>query len=178
MATGAGFTEAKSGVDRFPVGNRLVIPRNWRPFIDSLPLKLRLNGALKQDAMGGDMLLKLDEIVEQALSESSEERWRFEGEPVSLVEDGRIRAGQVVLTGTPGGVLMQLPTVGHLLKECLVWLFTAAWLDQSLQSWLVDRFVADSEAADFFLQQGDEIEMSAGPLGEIRIKITVDDQLD
>jgi 2-keto-4-pentenoate hydratase/2-oxohepta-3-ene-1,7-dioic acid hydratase in catechol pathway len=172
LASGVGFTDAKSGDDRFAVADRLVVPRDWARFLAGLPLTLTLNGDVRQQASGGDMLLKLDEIVAMALAEGESDRWRYGGEPVTLLEDGEIAAGQTVLTGTPGGVLMQIPPAGYLAGKWFKWLFTLAWVDADLQDFLVDEFVADSEADRTFLQPGDVVEMEAGVLGSVSVTVT------
>jgi 2-keto-4-pentenoate hydratase/2-oxohepta-3-ene-1,7-dioic acid hydratase in catechol pathway len=172
MGSGVGFTDAKSGAGRFAVADRLVVPRDWRAFLDGVPLRLTLNGELRQQATGADMLLKLDEIVALALSAGDSDQWRYRGEPVRLLEGGEIAAGQTVLTGTPGGVLMQIPSAGFLLGNGLKWLFTLAWLDESLQDFLVDAFVEDAEEEGTFLKPGDVVDMDAGVLGAVSVTVS------
>jgi 2-keto-4-pentenoate hydratase/2-oxohepta-3-ene-1,7-dioic acid hydratase in catechol pathway len=172
MGSGVGFTDAKSGDDRFAVADRLVVARDWRQFVDALPLRLSLNGTVRQEALGGDMILKLDDIVERALAEGHDNRWRYRGEPVTLLEDDLIPAGQSVLTGTPGGVLMQIPSAGYLILKFFKWLFTLAWLDVSLYQFIVNEFVADAENEGSFLQAGDQVHMEAGVLGELTVTVT------
>ena len=174
LASGAGFTDAKSGEGRFAVADRLVVPRDWRSFLDRVPLQLTLNGEVRQQARGADMILKLDQIVELALAAGESDRWRYRGEPVTLLDNGEIAAGQTVLTGTPGGVLMQIPSAGYLLLKFLKWLFTLAWLDLSLQEYLVDEFVADSEAEGVFLRPGDVVDMEAGELGSLSVTVSAE----
>jgi 2-keto-4-pentenoate hydratase/2-oxohepta-3-ene-1,7-dioic acid hydratase in catechol pathway len=174
MANGAGFTEGKSGAGRFAVGDRLVIPRDWRSFIDHVPLRLSVDGELKQRALGADMLLKLDEIVAMALQEGEADRWRYEGSPVPLLDAGVIARGQAILTGTPGGVAMQIPSPGWLILKFLKWLFTLAWLDTSLRDFMVDEFVVSSAEQGTFLQPGQSVEMSAGPLGSLTVAVFAD----
>jgi 2-keto-4-pentenoate hydratase/2-oxohepta-3-ene-1,7-dioic acid hydratase in catechol pathway len=172
LGSGVGFSDAKSGEGRFAVADRLVVPRDWRSFLDGLPLRLSVNGETRQQATGADMILKLDEIVELALAEGGSDHWRYRGEPVTLLDNHEIAAGQSILTGTPGGVLMQIPSTGYLILKFLKWLFTLAWLEVSLQEFLVDEFVADSEADGTFLQPLDVVEMDAGVLGSVAVTVT------
>ncbi len=172
MASGVGFSDAKSGTGRFAVADRLAVPRDWRSFLKGVPLRLSVNGEPRQQATGTDMILKLDQIVSLALANGESDQWRYQGEPVTLLDNGEITAGQSVLTGTPGGVLMQIPSAGYLLLKSLKWLFTLAWLDAGLQEFLVDEFVADSEEEGVFLQPGDIVDMEAGVLGSVSVTVT------
>jgi len=172
MGNGMGFTDGKSGPGRFAVADRLLVPRDWRSFVDAVPLRLTVNGETRQQALGADMILKLDDIVSLALAEGTDDRWRYGGEPVVLLKDGVIEPRQSILTGTPGGVAMQIPAAGWIVLRFFKWLFTLAWLDSSLQAYLVDEFVLDARASKQFLQPGDRVHMDAGPLGSVTVLVT------
>jgi 2-keto-4-pentenoate hydratase/2-oxohepta-3-ene-1,7-dioic acid hydratase in catechol pathway len=104
------FFEAKSYPTFTPTGPRLVVlePGDWERF-DQLRLKLWVNGELRQDAVvGEDMLHKPLEAL-QGLA-------RFQP----------LAAGDMVLTGTPGGTALKAPPkpveiIGALLPPAARW---------------------------------------------------------
>ncbi|MFI7587351.1 fumarylacetoacetate hydrolase family protein [Spongisporangium articulatum] len=104
------FYEAKSYPTFTPAGPRLVVlePGDWKRF-EQLRLTLRVNGEVRQDALvGDDMLYKPLE----ALNELA----RFQP----------LAAGDLVLTGTPGGTALKAPAkpielIGALLPPATKW---------------------------------------------------------
>ena len=104
------FFEAKSYPTFTPTGPRLVVlePGDWERFED-LRLELRVNGQIRQDALvGDDMLFKPLQAL-QGLA-------RFQP----------LGAGDLVLTGTPGGTALKAPPkpvelIGALLPPATKW---------------------------------------------------------
>jgi 2-keto-4-pentenoate hydratase/2-oxohepta-3-ene-1,7-dioic acid hydratase in catechol pathway len=104
------FFEAKSYPTFTPTGPRLVVlePGDWERFED-LRLELRVNGEIRQDALvGDDMLFKPLQAL-QGLA-------RFQP----------LGAGDLVLTGTPGGTALKAPPkpvelIGALLPPATKW---------------------------------------------------------
>jgi 2-keto-4-pentenoate hydratase/2-oxohepta-3-ene-1,7-dioic acid hydratase in catechol pathway len=104
------FFEAKSYPTFTPTGPRLVVlePGDWERF-DELRLALWVNGQVRQDAMvGEDMLYK----PVQALH--------------GLAQFQPLAAGDLVLTGTPGGTALKAPPkpveiLGALLPPATKW---------------------------------------------------------
>ncbi|HWJ81190.1 MAG TPA: fumarylacetoacetate hydrolase family protein [Nocardioides sp.] len=104
------FFEAKSYPTFTPTGPRLVVlePGDWERF-EELRLELRVNGEVRQDAeVGDDMLYK----PAQALH--------------GLVQFQPLAAGDLVLTGTPGGTALKAPPkpveiIGALLPPAARW---------------------------------------------------------
>lgn len=87
------FFEAKSYPTFTPTGPRLVVlePGDWERF-EELRLELRVNGEIRQDAVvGADMLYR----PAQALQ--------------GLAQFQPLAAGDLVLTGTPGGTALKAP---------------------------------------------------------------------
>lgn len=172
VTSGKGFTDAKSGSGRFPVGNRVVIPKNWQAFIDAVPLQLSVNGDIRQEAKGEQMIMKLDKLVSKILAEGNDtSRWQYRDKPVSMLNKNYIEHGQAILTGTPSGVIFQFPGFIFQLKCLLRWLFSFAWLDVSLVNYIIEQYIADAKAKQIYLQSGDQIDMEAGALGVLSIGI-------
>ncbi len=172
VASGRGFTDAKSGNDRFPVGPFTVVPDDWEEFLNGIRMTLSVNGEIRQQASGADMIMKLDEIVLGSLKQGGELRWTRGGERIRLIEDGRIRAGQVVLTGTPEGVVFRQPTRGFIFWNGIRWLFTFGFLGGNPLDYVIERFIEAARDEGKFLQPGDAVVMQASYLGEIKLTVT------
>jgi 2,4-diketo-3-deoxy-L-fuconate hydrolase len=106
----SGFPDAKGGDGMLPIGPFLVIPRDADTFYRDLSLELYVDGALRQRALGGQMIWSPLEIVARALSDCDVAYQRRTGE-VGLTECAGIPPRTLVLTGTPGGVMFQLVTL-------------------------------------------------------------------
>lgn len=104
------FFEAKSYPTFTPTGPRLVVlePGDWERF-EELRLRLWVNGALRQDAVvGEDMLYRPLEALR------------------GLAAFQPLAAGDLVLTGTPGGTALKAPPkpveiIGALLPPATKW---------------------------------------------------------
>jgi len=104
------FFEAKSYPTFTPTGPRLVVlePGDWERF-EELRLTLWVNGELRQDALvGEDMLYRPVEALR------------------GLAQFQPLAAGDLVLTGTPGGTALKAPPkpveiIGALLPPAMKW---------------------------------------------------------
>lgn len=103
------FYEAKSYPTFTPVGPRLVLLDDTElRRLRELRLRLRVNGQVRQDSTGGDMIYGPDQAL-RALA-------RFQ----------RLDPGDLVLTGTPGGTALKAPPrpveiIGALLPPAMKW---------------------------------------------------------
>lgn len=172
VASGRGFTDAKSGDDRFPVGPFIVVPDDWEQFLNNIQMTLSVNGEIRQDAKGADMIMKLDDIVLASLEQGDELRWTLKGERIRLIEQDSIRAGQVVLTGTPEGVVFRQPSSSFIFWNGARWLFTFGFLGGNPLDYVIERFIEDARDEAKYLQPGDNVVMRASYLGEIRLRIS------
>jgi len=171
VESGVGFTDAKSGATRFPVGPYLVVPQQWREFVGKIEIDLQLNGEQRQHAMGESMILKLDELVAFSLRDSQTERWVYEGKPVPLVEGHVIRQGQSILTGTPGGVIFQAPATSFMLSKIASWLITFKFIKTDMMDYLVEEYVAKHLKEKTHLHPGDIVDLRGRYLGDIRVAV-------
>lgn len=171
VASGRGFTDAKSGNDRFPVGPFTVVPDDWQAFLSGIRMTLSVNGEIRQDARGADMILRLDDIVSETLKQGGALRWTRQGERIRLIEESKIRAGQAVLTGTPEGVVFRRPTGSFIFWNSARWLFTLGFLGGSPLNYVIERFIEAARNEGNYLQPGDSVVMQASYLGRIELTI-------
>jgi len=164
ISSGDGFTQGKSAPGFMSVGNLLVIPKNFRSFYRTLKLYLWYNGELRQDAHPVEMSWDFGRIVEEAFTRQ-DRRWRWNGESVTLpVEDGRIPARTVILSGTPDGVIYRAPSLRQLFVGVSEMVFTLQW--NNLQS-VIEPFVREEYRSGRYLKAGDVVQMKADRLGTI-----------
>lgn len=125
------FYEAKSYPTFTPTGPRLVVlePGDWGRF-EELRLRLWVNGELRQDALvGEDMLYRPLEALQ------------------ALTQFQPLAAGDLVLTGTPGGTALKAPpkpieVIGALLPPATRWkIFFKAQAKN-------DRYLADGDLVE------------------------------
>ena len=184
VESGLGFTDAKSGPGRFPVGPYTVVPRNWSAFLESIEMTLTVNEEVRQHASGSGMIMKLDHIVEAILLESVAENeqknkhsnshynWQYKGNPITLVSNGVIRKGTAILTGTPEGVVFKPPSAIFVMKHIAKWLFTLRFRDESLKDYVINSYVEENNVAKNHLQPGDSVMLTATSLGKVNLTIT------
>lgn len=132
------FFEAKSYPTFTPTGPRLVVlePGDWERF-EELRLELRVNGEIRQDALvGEDMLYKPLEALQ------------------SLAKFQPLAAGDLVLTGTPGGTALKAPPkpveiIGALLPPATRW--KAFFRAQAKNA----RYLADGDVVEASIRTAD-----------------------
>src|SRR5690606_5250566 len=84
VASGIGFSDAKSGPDFFPTGPVLVIPHDWAGFVDAERMITQVNGQMRQDARGHEMILDFRELTAKALNDRMIPRYVHQGRNVTL----------------------------------------------------------------------------------------------
>lgn len=102
-----GYPEAKNKNNACPTGNLFVIPRDYKEFINTIELKLYLNGDLRQNAKPVDLIWGPEKIIEEVFIRSN---WKFQKgtEDWFLLEyKDFIPSGTIFLTGTSEGVIFK-----------------------------------------------------------------------
>lgn len=102
-----GFAEGKSREGFAPIGSLLVIPRELDAFYRQLELRLYVNGRLRQKESAGNMVWGPSEILRQIFRRAD---WRFpyyEQTLNLLGPESKIRAGTIIFSGTPAGVIFK-----------------------------------------------------------------------
>lgn len=172
IESGIGFTDAKSIPGFFPTGPYLVIPRDWRTFLEKVRLRLTVNNQLRQNARAVDMIMPLDEIVATALNIGHEKKWRYAKKSLSLLPQGGLQKGAVVLTGTPAGVIFRPPGTGVILRSGLNYVFSGAFIETAAVDYVVEEHIDQQQRAGVYLEPGDTVALTGTFLGGITVKIT------
>lgn len=168
VSSGEGFTQGKSGDGLMPIGNLLVIPKDYDTFYRSLVLELWRNGEKRQHAEPARMSWDFRRIVAESFAREGR-RWRWNGAAVRLpIETGVIPARTIILSGTPDGVIYRQPTARQLFAGVSEMLFTLRWNPPNA---ILEPFLREAHRSGGYLEPGDEIVMRADRLGVIRNRV-------
>jgi 2-keto-4-pentenoate hydratase/2-oxohepta-3-ene-1,7-dioic acid hydratase in catechol pathway len=170
--TGIGFSDAKSGPRFFPTRPFLVIPTDWRAFVDAERIATRVGGERRQDAHGRDMVLDFRALVERALATGAAENWRYRGQPVPLIADGILPAGAALMSGTPAGVVFRPPDTREIACGAIVWVCLGGFLSTgSVREGVIARYTRRLLATDHYLAPGNRVHHASGRLGTIEVEV-------
>ncbi len=100
-----GFAAGKGCAGCMPTGYLVVIPRS-PDFYLSIELSLYVNDELRQRFGMKDVILPIEAVVAQAF-EKQGDAYDNEGTSVSLLPQGKIPRGTLILTGTAAGVIFK-----------------------------------------------------------------------
>lgn len=104
-----GFSLAKGGDSRLPIGPLLVIPRD-DDFYRELTISLYVNDVLRQKSGADKMIWPPRQILQKALADCRTP-YQFESQTVFIGDCESILPGTLLLTGTPAGVLFHPGTL-------------------------------------------------------------------
>lgn len=169
VASGKGFTTGKSFPGYMPIGNLLVIPRDFREFVPGVEMKLYVDGRLRQRERGRAMIWNSDELLRQTFSRASL-TWDHRGTQVSLLGGGdALREDALLLTGTPHGTAFAGISSLQKARGLVRW----AWegFAGPVTSGVVETYVDDARAAGAFLKPGNEVTIHVDRLGVIRNRV-------
>ena len=170
--SGSGFSDAKSGPDFFPTGPFLVIPNEWDSFVRAERITTHRGDALRQDARGGEMILNFRQLVEKALGDLESERFVFRGRNFRLLEDNRLARGQVLMSGTPEGVIFMPPSTLQIARGAFRYVLSGAFLTgQSGYDGVVEAFIQEELGTSRFLQPNEVVTYSSLSMGTISIAV-------
>lgn len=170
VASGDGFTTAKSFPGFLPVGNLFVIPRDRAAFEERVLLKLAVNGWLRQREHLSRRVWGFDEILDQSWARE-EQTWAHRGKNVSLFSksSNAIAARTLLMSGTPSGVVFNELNIEQ--KGSGFFDYVLGGWDESIPDHAVDNYIRDARAAGIYLHVGDEVTIHADHLGVIRNEI-------
>jgi 2-keto-4-pentenoate hydratase/2-oxohepta-3-ene-1,7-dioic acid hydratase in catechol pathway len=168
VTSGDGFPDAKSGGDRFPSGPFLVVPKDWKAFLDGVIIETRVNGQWRQRAHAGDMIKDLRTVVKETLDQATTRTWSYQGGRIPMVDRPAISTGSAVLTGTGEGVVFQEPG-----PEVIKQLMAAEDRDQQLQ--VIEKYLAEEVEKGLYLQPGNIVRYSSNYLGAIDTEVVATD---
>jgi 2-keto-4-pentenoate hydratase/2-oxohepta-3-ene-1,7-dioic acid hydratase in catechol pathway len=167
LASGAGFTNAKSQPGFFSTGDLFVVPADWQSYYKELELDLFVNGDLRQRAHPVDMVWDAPTVIEKSLA-IGDRTWDSDGEQIPLTpESGVISRGTVIQSGTPEGVVYRAPDTRQRFLGFMEWAGSLGTNAESVVASALDVYVRDAHEAGVYLRPGDEIVTRAEGLGQI-----------
>jgi len=170
---GRGFTDAKSYPGFFSTGPIVVIPNDWRAFVQEQPITTFVDGELMQYAYGEDMVFDFEKIASFALEQWDKAYWEVRDRRVKLLDKGVIKRGSALLSGTGEGVIFRPPTsISDLACGGAAYVCAGAFLQGlSGRDYVIERFIRANLNAKTFLQPGETVLHSSQHLGSIQIDI-------
>jgi len=166
VASGDGFATGKSFPGYLPVGNLLVIPRDYHRFVADLELRLYVNGRIRQQSPANAMVWDFDELLAQTWARQLT-TWEHRGARVALPgASGTIPERTLILAGTPHGTIFDGVTLGQKLAGLGDWLL-GGW-GQGIATHAIERYIADAREAGIYLRSGDRVVIHVERLGIIR----------
>lgn len=172
LPSGEGFTDAKSAADFFPTGPFLVVPVDWRAFVKTERIVTYVNGAIRQDARGGEMRLDFRMLVARALTTGDGGHYMYHGNRTRLLAGTAIPRGATVMSGTSEGVIFVPPRMSDYFKSGVRYVFTGPMLaGKSPYNTMVEGYVAKQRASGRYLRAGDVVTHDSSSLGDIKVRI-------
>ena len=164
ILSGDGFPDAKSGADRFPAGPFLVVPRDWKAFMNELVIETWVDGGRRQHVRAADMIKDLRAIVKETLDEAATRTWSYQGGRIPMVDRAAIGTDSAILSGTGDGVIFQQPG-----PDVIKPLMQAK--DRAQQLAVIDAYLAGEAAKRIYLQPGNKVDYTSNYLGAIHSKV-------
>jgi 2,4-diketo-3-deoxy-L-fuconate hydrolase len=172
-STAKGFTDGKSRAGFLPTGPYVVVPRDWKSFVAKIGLRLSLNGQQRQNDQAANMIWDIERQVKEALALGDDPRFTHDGKPVSLLPDRVIKKASILVSGTPGGVILRSPSQAFIAQTLAEYALHAEFIKTpDPQQYVKDRYVEDLRKNGHFLMPGDVIDCEADYLGAIRITVS------
>jgi 2-keto-4-pentenoate hydratase/2-oxohepta-3-ene-1,7-dioic acid hydratase in catechol pathway len=171
-SSGQGFSDAKSGTDFFPTGPFLIVPRNWRTFVRQERMITLVNGQVRQDVRGGEMILDFRAIVQKALTNGGGGSYTYRGLPVPLLAGGKIARGAAVMSGTSEGVIFMPPRVRDYAAGGMRYIFTGPMFQgDSARRVMIEGFIDKERRSGRYLKAGDIVLHSSSSMGDVTIRV-------
>jgi 2,4-diketo-3-deoxy-L-fuconate hydrolase len=168
---GKGFPDAKSKKGFLPTGPYMVIPRDWRIFVNELDLTLSVNGKVRQHGNAKEMVWNIDRIIGQSLSVKGEKKSFYQDKMVHLFEGNCIPANSIMITGTPSGVVFNAPTKGFIFGKVTKYIFTGGFFRTKMHPYILQQYLKKELKNPRYLKPGDHVESSIRFLGTIKTSI-------
>ena len=170
--SGTGFSDAKSGPERFPSGGLFVVPLDWESFVKNERLVTQINDETRQDARAGEMILSFRSLVEKALADTESTRFLYDDKQWPLVENGMIARDQVMMSGTAEGVIFMPPTIKQIVRGAMLYIVKGTFLTgQSPYGAVIESFLDEERASLRFLQPGHFVTHNSSNMGIISVVV-------
>jgi 2-keto-4-pentenoate hydratase/2-oxohepta-3-ene-1,7-dioic acid hydratase in catechol pathway len=172
MASGIGFSDAKSGPDFFPTGPVLVIPNDWAGFVRDERMITQVNGGMRQDARGGEMIRDFRVLTEYALKEKENARFVHEGKKVTLFPGSAIPRGAALMSGTSEGVIFMPPIPEDYAEGQKLFQASGAPMSEAgVTAAVIAVWVEREMKAKRYLQPGDKVEHASAHTGALQVTV-------
>jgi len=171
VQSGLGFSNAKSSEGFFPTGPYLVIGKDWQQLIADTNLSLTLNGEERQNDSGAQMLWKLPEALQKAVDHIKEQRGTDSTKVSSLLPKGGFTPQMSILTGTPEGIIYRPPSKTDKILYGTKYVITGSFFSTNAIDYVLEQYTNKLLEKKNFLQAGDQLQLKAKYLGDIKLKI-------
>ena len=170
--SGTGFSDAKSGPERFPSGGLFVVPLDWESFVKNERLVTQINDEMRQDARAGAMILSFRSLVEKALADTESTRFLYDDKRWRLVENGMIARDQVLMSGTAEGVIFMPPNMKQIVRGAMLYILKGTFLTgQAPYDAVLENFLDEERASLRFLQPGHLVTHNSSNMGTISVVV-------
>jgi 2,4-diketo-3-deoxy-L-fuconate hydrolase len=166
-----GFTDSKSHEGFFPVGSILVIPKDWKSYYKKLNIKLWRNTEVKQNDSIKNAFWDIKKITEESLKLGNKKVWTFKETPISLLPKNYIEKGTIVITGTPGGVILTAPTKGFIINRAIKYSLLFKFFKWKPEEYVKDQFVKKLQRKNKYLKPNEKVKAQISNLGYIQSQI-------
>ena len=170
--SGTGFSDAKSGPDRFPSGGLFVVPLDWESFVKNERLVTKINNEIRQDARAGEMILSFRALVEKALADIKSTRFLYDNKQWQLIENAMIARDQVLMSGTAEGVIFIPPNIKQIVRGAMLYIVQGTFLTgQSPYDAVIENFLDEERASLRFLQPEHRVTHHSSNMGIISVLV-------
>ena len=170
--SGTGFSDAKSGPNRFPSGGLFVIPFDWEGFVKNERLVTQINDEIRQDTRAGEMILSFRSLLEKALADTESTRFLYDDKQWHLIENGMFARDQVLMSGTAEGVIFMPPTAKQIVRGAMLYIVKGTFLTgQSPYDAVIKSFLDEERTSLRFLQPGHQVTHNSSNMGIISVLV-------
>lgn len=167
LASGSGFTNAKSQPGFLSTGDLFVIPADWQSYYQGLQLDLFVNGELRQRTDPSEMIWDGPALIQKTLA-VGDTTWDSDGEPTTLTANpGVISTGTILQSGTSEGVIHRAPDTRQRILGFMEYAASIGTNAESIAKSAIKVYIRDAHDADVYLKPDDEIVTRAEGLGQI-----------
>lgn len=168
--SGKGFTSGKSANGYLPVGDLFVVARDLNAFVETLTLKLTVDGEERQDERAASWIWDFNRILIEA-RKRRDLTWEYWGGAARLpvTPDGVLPARTMIMAGTPGGTIFKGLYPSAYPRGIYSW--TASGLKGRLAFHVVDAHIKAAEASGDYLQPGSLVSIEVDRMGTLSNRI-------
>lgn len=172
VASGRGFTDGKSGVGRLPLGLYTLAAKDWHALLGEIQINTHVNGVQRQKGLASNMIKNPQQLLQDALYLGNKKTWSYQQQAISLLQDKQLSPSEVLLTGTPSGVIFNDISTTAIIGKTIKWLWSLSFVDSSVFDYVIEQTISEALVGAEYLQAGDKIRLTGTYLGAIDITVT------